>query len=109
MAIQSNAWVASFLFSKWIVDFIQIVMKSQEGEIPTQRHFMILDSYNSHVTLDVCVKAKKVSLDIFSLPLHTLHAFQLQDMAVFKPFRIDFCKEHKGMVVRKGDLTHWVS
>jgi hypothetical protein len=45
------------------------------GISPEQRHLLILDSHNSHVTLDVAMEAKRVELDLLTLPSHTLQAF----------------------------------
>jgi hypothetical protein len=55
-----------------------------------RRHLLILDSYNSHVTLEVVMEAKRVGLDLLTLPSHTSHALQPLDVSVFKPFKQHF-------------------
>ena len=48
---------------------------------------MILDGHNSHVTLEVVVKAREAGLDLLTLPSHTL---QPLDVFVFKPLKTTF-------------------
>jgi hypothetical protein len=91
MAMQPRAWMTSYLFSAWISYFLKFV--SRVGGIspePEHRHLLILDGHNNHVTLEVAVKAKKVGLDLVTLPSHTSHALQPLDVAAFKPFKQRF-------------------
>jgi hypothetical protein len=74
MTMQPRVWMTSYLFSAWISHFIESVSKLG-GISPEQRHLLILDSHNSHVTLDVAMEAKRVELDLLTLPSHTLQAF----------------------------------
>jgi hypothetical protein len=91
MAMQPHAWMTSYLFSAWISHFIESVRKLG-GISPEQRHLLILDSHNSHVTLDVAMEAKIVGLDLLTLPSHTSHALQPLDVLAFKPFKQRFRK-----------------
>ncbi len=46
----------------------------------------------AHVTLEIIEQAKKVGLDLLTLPIHILHELQPLDVSVFKPFKIAFRK-----------------
>jgi hypothetical protein len=114
-AMQSNAWMNAYLFNKWMDHFIE-AMKKKGGMSPIQRHLMILDGHNSHVILDVIVKANEAGLDMVTLPSHTSHEMQPLDVAVFKPFKTAFRAYrdiwnmiHKGQKTMKEDLVQWVS
>jgi hypothetical protein len=52
MAMHGRAWMTTYLFSAWISHFIEAV-KGIGGISPSQRHLLILDGHNSHVTLEV--------------------------------------------------------
>jgi len=73
--------MTSFLFSKWIDYFIASV-GGKKGMNTTNRHLMILDGHNSHVTLDVITKAREARLDVCSLSSRTSHVLQSLDVAV---------------------------
>jgi hypothetical protein len=114
-AMQSNAWMNAYLFNKWMDHFIE-AMKKKGGISLIQRHLMILDGHNSHVILDVIVKANEAGLDMVTLPSHTSHEMQPLDVAVFKPFKTAFrayrdiwSMTHKGQKTMKEDLAQWVS
>jgi hypothetical protein len=89
MAMQPCAWMTSYLFSTWLSHFIESVSKVG-GISPEQRHLLIQDGHNSHVTLDVAMKAKRMGLDLLTLPSHTSHALQPLDISAFKPFKQRF-------------------
>jgi hypothetical protein len=89
MAMQPRAWMTSYLFSAWISHFLES-MRRLGGISLERRHLLILDSYNSHVTLEVVMEAKRVGLDLLTLPSHTSHALQPLDVSVFKPFKQHF-------------------
>ena len=89
MAMQPPAWMTSYLFSAWISHFLES-MSRVGGISPEHRHLLILDSYNNHVTLEVAVEAKKVGLDLVTLPSYTFHAIQSLNVAAFKPFKQRF-------------------
>ena len=85
-------------------------MKKKGSMSPIQRHLMILDGHNSHVTLDVIVKANKARLDMVTLPSHTSHEIQPLDVAIFKPFKIEFMAYRDvWSMTMKEDLAQWVS
>ena len=115
MAMQQRAWMTSYLFSAWISHFIASVRRV--GDIsPQNRHLLILDGHNSHVTLDVVREASAAGLDLMTLPAHTSHALQPLDVAVFKPFKQHF-REYRDFwssrnldeSATKDVLSQWVS
>jgi hypothetical protein len=81
----------------------------------TNQHLLVLDGHNSHVTIDVVHKAKKMGLDLITLPSHTSYALQPFNVACFKPFKTTFraymdvwtlMNKRKG--AKKDDFAHWV-
>lgn len=115
MAMQQRAWMTSYLFSAWISHFIASVRKV--GAIsPENRHLLILDGHNSHVTLDVVREASAAGLDLLTLPAHTSHALQPLDVSVFKPFK-QYFREYRDFwssrnldeSATKDVLAQWVS
>jgi hypothetical protein len=42
------------------------------------------------MTINVVLKARKMGLDMITLPSHTSHVLQPLDVACFKPFKIAF-------------------
>ena len=48
-----------------------------------------LDGHNSHVTLEVVMRAMEVGLDILTLPFYTSHHLQALDVSIFAPFKKD--------------------
>ena len=86
MAMESNAWMIKWLFESWISNFISILKETSRID-NTNRHLLILDGHNLHVTLDVVTVAMDSRLDIISLPSHTSHALQPLDVSCFKPFK----------------------
>ena len=115
MAMQLRAWMTSYLFSAWISHFVASI-RCHSLISPQQRHLLILDGHNSHVTLEVARLAKNVGLDLISLPSHTSHALQPLDVAVFKPFKQYFREYRDYWTSRNIDqsatkevLAHWVS
>ena len=115
MAMQPRTWMTSYLFSAWILHFLESV--SRVGCIsPEHRHLLILDGHNSDVTLEVAVEAKKVGLDMVTLPSHTSHALQPLDVAAFKPFKQRFreyrdlwTSQHLDQPATKQILAQWIS
>ena len=114
MAMQAKAWMTGFLFSSWIAHFVK-ALESSGGVSPTNRHLLILDEHNSHVTLDVVYKAKQNGLDLLILPSHTSHRLQPLDCSIFRPFKCAFCGyrdawtlENRGRAAQKEDLAEWV-
>ena len=89
MAMQPNAWMTKWLFESWISHFIGN-LKRGPGIDLTNRHLLVLDGHNSHVTLQVVSTAMAAGLDIVSLPSHTFHALQPLDVSYFKPFKTAF-------------------
>jgi hypothetical protein len=88
MAMQSKAWMTIYLFK----EFLSFFKRSILGEISlTNRHLHIFDGHGSHVTIETNEQAKKIGLDMITLPLHTSHALHHLDIVTyFKPFKIVF-------------------
>ena len=94
MGMQPNAWMTKWLFESWISHFIQCLSKGPGIDL-NNRHLLVLDRHNSHVTLEVVRTAMESGLDIISLPSHTSHALQPLDVACFAPFQ-DCIQETEG-------------
>ena len=115
MGMQQNAWMTRWLFESWISHFLEY-LKAGPGIDHTNRHLLILDGHNSHVTLEVVKVSMQSDLDIISLPSHTSHALQPLDVTCFKPFKTAFrrCRnqwalENSKQEVKKQDLCEWTS
>jgi hypothetical protein len=72
MAMQSKAWMTTFL-SKEFLSFFEIYILS--GISLTIKHLFILDGHGSHVTLEAIEQVKKIGLDMITLSSHTSCAF----------------------------------
>ena len=114
-AMQPEGWMTAFLFSEWLSHFIN-ALESRGGVSPTNRHLLVVDGHNSHVTLQVVHKAMQVGLDIVTLPSHTSHALQPLDVSVFGGFKKAFRRyrdawslRNKGRGATKQVLAQWVS
>jgi hypothetical protein len=115
MAMQPRAWMTSYLFGAWVSRFIELVRAS--GSItPEYRHLLILDGHISHVSVEVVQEARRVGLDLLTLPSHTSHALQPLDVSVFKPFK-QFFRQYRdywmsknlNQPASKDTLAQWVS
>ena len=113
MGMQQNAWMTRWLFESWISYFLEY-LKNGLGVDHSNRHLLILDRHNSHVTLEVVKISMESGLDIVSLPSHTNHALQLLDVACFKRFKTAFRKcrdlwslENSKEEVGKQELCEW--
>ena len=70
MAMQQRASMTSYLFIAWISHFVASVKRV--GAISFKdRHLLLLDGHNSHVTLDVVRGASAAGLNLLTLPAHT--------------------------------------
>ena len=115
MGMQQNAWMTRWLFESWISHFLEY-LKAGPGIDHSNRHLLILDGHNSHVTLEVVKISMQSGLDIISFPSHTSHALQPLDVVCFKPFKTTFrrCRdlwslENNKKEVGKQDLCEWTS
>jgi hypothetical protein len=71
--------------------FKNFIVQAYGGNLfKINRHLLLLDGQNSHVTLEVVHKARNVVLDFITLPSHMSHALHPLDVACFKPFKIAF-------------------
>ena len=73
MAMQGRVWMIAYLFSAWILHFIEFV-RVLGRILPSKRHLVILNGYNNHVTFEVVREARVAGLDLLTLPSHTSHA-----------------------------------
>ena len=115
MAMQPEAWMTQFLFSNWITHFVNC--SSTRGGISRERrHLLIVDGHNSHVTLDVVIKAMDVGLDLLTLPSYMTHRLHPLDVSIFAPFKKYFKRYMDAWVMKnrskgacKEILAMWVS
>ena len=115
MGMQQNAWMTRWLFESWISHFLEYLNNGPDID-HSDRHLLILDRHNSHITLKVVKISMESGLDIMSLPSHTNHALQPLDVACFKLFKIAFKKcrdlwslENNKKEVEKQELCKWTS
>ena len=115
MAMQPEAWMTQFLFSNWITHFINC-LSTRGGVSHERRHLLIVDGHNSHVTLEVVVKAMDAGLDLLTLPSHTSHRLQPLDASIFALFKKSFKRYRDAWVMKnrgrgacKEVLAMWVS
>jgi hypothetical protein len=71
MAMQSKAWVITFLFKEFLSFFKRSI---PSGISITNRNLFILDGHGSHVTLEAIEQAQEFGLDMITVPSHTSHA-----------------------------------
>ena len=115
MAMQPEAWMTHFLFSNWITHFVNY-LSTRGGISRERRHLLVVDGHNSHVTLNVVMKAMDVGLDLLTLPSHTTHRLQPLDVSIFAPFKKYFRRyrdawvmKNRGRAACKEILAMWVS
>ena len=115
MAMQPNAWMTKWLFESWISYFNGILKETSEID-NTNMNLLILDGYNSYVTLEVVIVVMNSSLDINALLSHTSYVLQPLDVSWFKPFKSGFKQIrdswsllNKGNKVEKTHLCEWTS
>jgi hypothetical protein len=70
-------WMTSFLF-KEIVFFFKKIVPGKVSLI--NRHLLVLDGHDSHVTLEAILEAQEMGLNMITLPSHTSHVFQPLDI-----------------------------
>ena len=70
MAMQPNSWMTKWLLQSWISHFIE-GLKRGLGIDQIQRHLLILDGHNSHMTLEIVRVSMQFGLDIVSLLSYT--------------------------------------
>jgi len=90
MAMQSKAWMTTFLFKEFLSFFKRFIL----SEISlTNKHLLIFDGHASHVTFEAIEQIKEFGFDMIILPSHTSRALQPLYVACFKPFKTAFRKE----------------
>ena len=58
------------LFAQWMDKFVKI-LKKKKVLSPLRKHLVVPDGYNSHITLEVIIKAKEYGIDLLTLSLYT--------------------------------------
>jgi len=102
----------SFLLKEFLSFFKRSISKRI---FQSSRHLPSLDRCGSHVRLKSIKQAQQFGLDIVTLPFHTSHAPQPQDLNCFKLFHTTFKNESDNAMVRSNDcepnkctLVGWV-
>jgi hypothetical protein len=90
MVMQSKAWMTNFLFKEFLSFFKRSITC---GISLTNKHLLILDGHESHVTLIAIKQAQTFGFNMITLLSHIIHELQLLDVAYFKLFKIAFKKE----------------
>ena len=86
MPIQPVGWMTIVLFLHWTSHFVQSL--HQRGGISLiYQYLLIVDGYNSHMTMEVVYKAVKAGLDIINLTSHTSYHIQPLDVSIFGLFK----------------------
>jgi hypothetical protein len=99
MAVQTKAWIISFLFKEFLSFFKSSILG---GIFPSNHHLLILDGHGSHVSLEAIKQVQQFGLDMITLPSHTSRALQPLYVNYFKPFKITFKKEKDNNVVNNN-------
>jgi hypothetical protein len=115
IVMQPQTRITTYLFSAWLLHFIGSTRCL--GSVPSDhRHLLVMGSHSSHVSLEVLHEARRVRLDLITLPSHTSHPLQPLDVSDFKPFKQFFCQYkdywtscHFNESASKETLAHWVS
>ena len=107
--------MTKWLFESWISHFITCLRKGH-GVHLTNRHLLVLDGHNLHVTLEVVRIAMESRVGIISLPSHTSHALQPLNVVCFRLFKCAFKEQRNAWTVLnrnkklgKQDLCEWTS
>ena len=91
--------MAQFLFSSWISYFISSL--ERRGGFSLERlHLLIVDGHNSHVIVDVVIKAMEVRLDFLILPSYISHRLQPLDVGIFAPYKRAFRKYRDAWILK---------
>jgi hypothetical protein len=113
MAMQSKAWMTTFLFKEFLSFFKSSILS---GISISNKNLLILHGHGSHVTLKIIEQASEFGLNMVTLPSHTFHALQPLDVACLKSFKITFRKESNTTMVTRNyiepnkiTLMRWVN
>ncbi|KAJ4427599.1 hypothetical protein ANN_25247 [Periplaneta americana] len=93
---QSNGWMTSQLFLKWMQHFAHYANPSVQNPV-----LLILDGHISHKDLEVITYARNQNIHMLSTPPHTTHKLQPLDRVFMKPFK-DAYYEACGLWMRKN-------
>lgn len=84
MAVQEHAWMTKELFLNWLQHFASSI---PSGVSPSNRALLIFDGHGSHVAYNTIEEARRLGIDLVTLPAHTSHKLQPLDVSVFSPFK----------------------
>jgi len=82
MAVQTKAWMTSFLFKEFLSFFKRSILG---GSSPSNHHLLILNGHGSHVSLQAIKQVQQFGLDMITLLSHTSHVLQPLDVSCFRP------------------------
>ena len=71
-------WMTSENFFPWLKHFVSQVRPSNKGKV-----LLLLDNYQSHVTLETIDYTKEHGIVLLSFPPHCFHKLQPLDRAVY--------------------------
>jgi len=79
-----SGWIQTDIFTKWLDHLVHFLKPSADDPV-----LLIVDGHYSHTkNLDVVDKARKHSVAIVSLPLHSTHKMLPLDVGFMKPLKI---------------------
>ena len=82
---KATGWMTEDSFVKYMKHFVKYTKPTKEQPI-----LLILDNYNSHISLDVINYAKERNITMLSFPPHCSHELQPLDKTMFGPFQTFF-------------------
>ena len=97
-AKSESGWIDSELFVMWLK---KVFLKFAVTHRPI---LLLMDGHKSHLTLDAVDICQKNGVILFCLPLHTTHALQLLDVAVFKSLKDHFSKAVQALSFTKKNF-----
>jgi hypothetical protein len=81
--ISKKGWTSDLIRFKWLKAHFQLFVSKSTN----LQHFLIIDSYSSHITaqfIAFCITSK---IDLFLLLPHSLHKTQPLNLSIFRPLK----------------------
>jgi hypothetical protein len=81
-----KGWTSDLIRFEWLKTYFQLFVSRTSNS----RHLLIIDGHSSHVTvrfITYCITSK---IDLFLLPLYSLHKTQPLDLSIFGPLKTAF-------------------
>src|SRR5882762_4368620 len=108
VGMSENGWTDDFLCTQWFQEsFIPQATACYTSWAPI---LLIYDGHSSHTTEEMQKLAEENNIELFCLPLHTMHCTQPLDVSVFGPLqhrwmeRCDEVLDKMGEEIRKVDF-----